>query len=73
MWRPEGWNVVEIRRKTHKAGKFADSDLVEAGADAMLEVLRQVGNSKGGRVDDEYRHGTWVLLTDEMTGYENMA
>lgn len=40
MWRPkEGWNVGDIRLRTHEAGKYADNDLVEAGADAMLNAI----------------------------------
>ncbi|MCK5016442.1 MAG: hypothetical protein KAS32_05145 [Candidatus Peribacteraceae bacterium] len=54
MYRPEGWNAMDIMLKTPVYVITGDEltdiklSLVEAGADAMLEGLKKEGmNSKG--------------------------
>lgn len=37
MWRPDDWNPIEHYIKIARSGE--DTDLFEAGADAMLKVL----------------------------------
>ena len=41
-WRPDGWDAEDIYATTEWIG-MKQTDLVEAGADAMLEVLRASG------------------------------
>ncbi len=72
-WRPKEWEARKIEVKQifqaieqNSLQYIAGFKLgVEAGADAMYDALRKLGNSKGGRVDDQYRKGTWVFLDDK--------
>ena len=64
-WRPEGWATRSVISYTGKNMKDCTGrEVFEAGADAMLEALRELGNSRGGREDNEYRKGTWVFIEE---------
>ena len=73
-WRPNGWdNPYESPDTPYLSEKHILAaidnpksfyEMFEAGADAMLEALRELGNSCGGREDNEYRKGTWVFLEE---------
>ena len=70
MWRPKDWSVEQIRLVTHEAGKFADNDLVEAGADAILIALVNKPSSRKIENYCEYygeipKSGTWVFIPDK--------
>ena len=49
MYRPKDWNIEEIRKQANKHAKkehqgvLLPNDLIEAGADAMLESLKKQG------------------------------
>lgn len=69
MWRPKGWNTAEIYAAT-------DDDLIEAGADAMLEALRSSRERHDiltvtlpiseHWMDAKSVKGKWVFIPDEL-------
>lgn len=76
-WRPEGWDVGKIISEGLAGDIMSFTNLVDAGADAMLEALRKKGThltqveiSQG--IEPETRQfeipimpGTWVFIPDE--------
>jgi len=77
-WRSVDWDVEKIRLDTHERGRFADNDLVEAGADAMLKAVREKNlcNLKDGDKVEIYRilkkGGPFHKLGDLTIGSDHM-
>ena len=69
MWRPENWknpfNQAAIKVIGSDDKPISHYEACEYGADAILEALRELGNSRGGREENEYRVGTWIFIPDE--------
>ncbi len=63
-WRPKDWDKVFKVRDCETVRGYA---AFESGADAMLLELVRLGNSRGGREENEYRKGTWIFIPDEDT------
>jgi hypothetical protein len=69
-WRPEGWDNLKISEEAErkKGYELTDVELVEAGADAMLEALR---NSKERRrVDTNITLDCLPPISYSIRGYE---
>jgi len=74
-WRPENWKDSEIEVETMMGKRMQrvysmDSEYIEAfeaGADAILKVLRQIGTPTGlpYTAYANERKGTLVLIPDE--------
>ena len=54
----------ELTRGHPSAITVTERVLVEVGIDATLKALRELGNSRGGREENEHRVGTWVFIED---------
>lgn len=68
-WRPEGWDALDIYAGMESIETTA-TDLIEAGADAMLEALKASGkyNQCGYGVTDfpNARYGWRVFIPEEV-------
>jgi hypothetical protein len=72
-WRPEGWDSREIASHVvydPQDPQMAMLLMIEAGASAMLEALREWGREHSripfGEVEDaEFGHGYCVFIPDE--------
>ncbi len=73
MWRSKDWENPYHRDLEYYSSELYPAtyktmeDTYEAGADALFNSLRQEGNSRGGRVENDpvFGTGTWLFMSEE--------